>query len=278
MRRCAILPLHRGGVSHEYFCRGTSCIVAYLRSRFFLFIAPLTCTALCWWFGTPAVQAANIWDGGGANDFWGTPQNWDDNLVPAFPQAITFGGTTRLTPNNNLASITVNGIAFDASAGAFVVGGNSLVLGGDIVDNASALERINNPLALSAGRTINVPVGGNLTLGGAISGAGSGITKIGDGALTLFGATPIPARRSLARQRLTEAHCLWVRGAHWATALAPEDWRFQWLDACSWHWLAGPYWFPVYWQFGFDRQLGRGGEHGRVQRYFGTQCDYRRDR
>ena len=192
---------------------------AHLRSRFFLFIAPLTCTALCWWFGTPAVQAANIWDGGGANDFWGTPQNWDDNLVPAFPQAITFGGTTRLTPNNNLASITVNGITFDASAGAFVVGGNSLVLGGDIVDNASALERINNPLALSAGRTINVPVGGNLTLGGAISGAGSGITKIGDGAADLVGANPYTGPTIIGSTTANGGTLFGGRGAHWGTAL-----------------------------------------------------------
>ena len=136
----------------------------------------------------PVANAANVWDGGGGNDNWSTPQNWDDDLLPAFPQPITFGGATRLTPNNNLTSITVNGITFDGGAGAFVIGGNSFSLGGDIVDNAATPERINNGLALTGTRTINVLAGGNLTLGGAITGTGNGITKIGDGNLTLAGA------------------------------------------------------------------------------------------
>ena len=68
--------------------------------------------------------AANTWDGGGANDDWGTAANWDDNSVPGFPAALTFAGTNRLTPNNNLSSVTVNGLTFDAAAGAFTLGGD----------------------------------------------------------------------------------------------------------------------------------------------------------
>ena len=99
------------------------------------------------------------------------------------------------------------------------MGGNSLVLGGDIVDNASALERINNPLALSAGRMINVPVGGNLTLGGAISGAGSGITKIGDGALTLLGTNSYTGPTIIGSTTANGGTLFVGAGAHWATAL-----------------------------------------------------------
>ena len=68
--------------------------------------------------------AANTWDGGGANDQWGTPANWDENLVPGFPAALTFAGTKRLTPNNDLSGVTVNGLTFDAGAEAFTLGGN----------------------------------------------------------------------------------------------------------------------------------------------------------
>jgi hypothetical protein len=65
----------------------------------------------------PSAKAANLWDGGGANDNWDTPLNWDDDNVPGFPAALTFGGATRLTPSNDLTDVTVNGITFAAGAG-----------------------------------------------------------------------------------------------------------------------------------------------------------------
>ena len=161
---------------------------ANLRITVLKLVALISAATVCLQASICPVCAANLWDGGGANDNWGTALNWDTDLVPVFPQAITFGGTTRLTPNNNLTSITVNGITFDPTAGAFVVGGNSVVLGGDIVDNSAVPQRINNSLALGATRTVTVPTGGNLTIGGAITGVGKGITKVGDGKLTLLGA------------------------------------------------------------------------------------------
>jgi len=50
----------------------------------------------------PRANAANTWDGGGDDDKWGSATNWDDNVVPTFPAALTFGGLTRLTPTNDL--------------------------------------------------------------------------------------------------------------------------------------------------------------------------------
>jgi fibronectin-binding autotransporter adhesin len=154
--------------------------------RTYLLLLSLSGIAL-WNESSRVARAANVWDGGGANDNWGTATNWDNDLVPLWPQAITFANTTRLTPNNNLNSLTVNGITFDASAGAYVVGGNSFTLGGNITDNATTAQRINNSMTLTATRTVTVPTGGNLTIGGAISGVGVGITKVGDGKLTLLG-------------------------------------------------------------------------------------------
>jgi fibronectin-binding autotransporter adhesin len=132
--------------------------------------------------------AANIWDGGGANDLWGTAANWDDNTVPLFPQAITFAGSTRLTPNNDVAT-SVSGITFDAAAGAFVVGGNALTLSGNVTNNATAAQAISIPLTLDADRTVAVTnAAGSLTLSGVIAGSGFGLTKTGPGSLTLTGA------------------------------------------------------------------------------------------
>jgi autotransporter-associated beta strand protein len=134
-------------------------------------------------------RAANVWDGGGANDNWGSPANWDDNLVPLWPQTIKFAGSTRLTPNNDLSGISVTGITLDAAAGAFVIGGNAITLSGDITNSATTAQAINLPLTLDATHLVAVTnAAGSLTLGGVISGPGAGLTKTGAGTLTLTGA------------------------------------------------------------------------------------------
>jgi autotransporter-associated beta strand protein len=134
-------------------------------------------------FLSPSVlSAANIWDGGGADDFWGTADNWDDNTVPVWPQAITFAGTTRLTPNNNLTGITVNGLTFDAGAGAFNVGGaNPIALDGNILNSSSNVQQISLPFSVmggtpTVGRTANAGTAG-LTLGNFSGTAASGAAQ-----------------------------------------------------------------------------------------------------
>ena len=135
-----------------------------------------------------AAVAANIWDGGGTNDNWGTATNWDNNVVPSFPAALTFAGTNRLTPNNNLSSLTVNGITFDAAAGTFTLGGNGISLGGNIGFNGNPATLVNHSinldLTLTADRTFLTQSNGWLTVGGVISG-NFGLTKQNDGVLQL---------------------------------------------------------------------------------------------
>ena len=130
-------------------------------------------------------QAANIWDGGGADDNWNTAANWDDNAVPTFPVGLNFGGTTRLAPNNDLSSLTVNGLTFDSGAGAFVLGGNAITLGGDVVNNSATAETIDIDMAMDATRTVNTAAG-NVTLNGTLSGTG-GLTMTGAKTLSIYG-------------------------------------------------------------------------------------------
>ncbi|MEO5914382.1 MAG: autotransporter-associated beta strand repeat-containing protein [Luteolibacter sp.] len=141
---------------------------------------------LAFWM-TSAARAANIWDGGGAPDGnWGTIANWDDNLLPVFPVALNFAGTAQLASVNNQTGIAVNGIAFDASAGAFTISGNSISLGGNVTNNSTSLQTLGLPLGLTAARTFDA-ASGNIAVVGAISGS-FGFTKIGAGTMTVSGA------------------------------------------------------------------------------------------
>ena len=138
----------------------------------------------------PAANAANIWDGGGDDDKWGSATNWDDNVVPTFPAALTFGGLTRLTPTNDLDGVTVTNLTFAAGAGAFKLVGNPVTLGGNVAvaigGSVTNDQTIDFPLVLNASRTLSsAPVGGNfaankgaLVINGEISGP-FGLTSTG---------------------------------------------------------------------------------------------------
>ena len=133
----------------------------------------------------PGRAATVTWTGGGNNDNWSTAANWG-GIVPSPGDSLIFTTTSRLINTNNFTPGTVfNGITFEAPAGSFVLNGNPIALGGDIVDNQFVtLQTINLSLALSATRTVDVTADGALTIGGVVSGAG-GLTKTGAGLLTL---------------------------------------------------------------------------------------------
>jgi fibronectin-binding autotransporter adhesin len=151
--------------------------------RYSLFCATLALLSLA------NASAANLWDGGGTTNNWGDALNWDNDVVPLFPVQLTFGGTTRLTPNNDQTGITVQGITFDATAGAFTIGGNAITLGtagvpspnatvggnaftNGITNSSTNAQIVNLPITLLQRNRHNftTDVGaGALTLGGAIT-------------------------------------------------------------------------------------------------------------
>jgi fibronectin-binding autotransporter adhesin len=143
--------------------------------------------------------ADRIWDGGGANDNWSTPINWDGDLTaPAGGDTLTFDGSLRLTPNNNLTADTIfTQLTFAPGAGSFTLGGNEITLGGNIVNSSPNAQIVNLPLLLNGNRSVSVDAGGQLTLGGVISGATFGITKSGAGTLTLGAANTYTGNTTL---------------------------------------------------------------------------------
>ncbi|MEO6738624.1 MAG: PEP-CTERM sorting domain-containing protein [Chthoniobacteraceae bacterium] len=150
----------------------------------------------------PLTRASTVtWDGGGADDNYGTAANWVGNVVPLNNGTadLVFAGTTRLTPNLawSGADLSVNSITFASGAGAFVLttniglsGDNLLIGAGGITNNDNSVQTITtgiaadyiapigdqswnaNSGALSIG--MRVSLAGNLTLGGAFAKTFSG--------------------------------------------------------------------------------------------------------
>src|SRR4051812_6992058 len=126
-----------------------------------------------------ASAAPQSWVGGGGDDNWSTGANWQSGIAPLADDVLTFDGSTRPNPFNDLtAGMLFDGLNFTGGAGAFTLGGAAITLHGDIVDDTPGVtQTINLPLALDAARTIRVSDGsGILNIGGVISGA-FGINK-----------------------------------------------------------------------------------------------------
>ena len=143
---------------------------------------------------SPGTYSTGIWDGGGADNNWGTGGNWDNNVVPVFATSLTFVGNTRLSNTNDLTGISANNITFDSAAGAFALNGNSLGLNGNIAFSANPsapiTQTINLPLTPSGSFAIDTRTNGNITVNGNINAPGGTLTQTSAGnagTLTLGG-------------------------------------------------------------------------------------------
>jgi fibronectin-binding autotransporter adhesin len=136
-----------------------------------------------------AVAATDTWVGNTA--LWSTGGWTGGNNPPVANDSLVFGvagsGGTSLT-NNLTAALQFNGITFNTGASAYVIGGNSIKLGGDVTNNSTSLETLNSAMATTAVRTVTMTSGGgDVVLGGVISGTAGEITLAGSGVLTLSG-------------------------------------------------------------------------------------------
>ena len=138
--------------------------------------------------GGPPAARAYVWDGGGANDNFSTPANWNPNGAPVNDGTadLQFSGTTRLTPVAE-AAYSVNLIFFSTNAGAFTLSGGALTVGEDgIFQTSSNAQTINNSVTAGVSQTWSFGNGaGALTLNNdlIVSATGTGPT------LSLSGGT-----------------------------------------------------------------------------------------
>ena len=124
-----------------------------------------------------------VWNGESSTDnFWSDSANWNGNTIGA-NSVLVFGGNNRLNNTNDTAGTTYSNIVFNASAGAFVLSGNSITLNGSITNDSPNPETIN--LGLNFGGNFTLDGAGNELniLGGLTNTIGAGITTLSlDGA------------------------------------------------------------------------------------------------
>ena len=122
-------------------------------------------------------SAQATWNGGGTDDNWSTPANWNGTTL-AGGEALVFGGLQRLTNVNDTAADTAYaGITFNSTADAFSLSGNRITLGGSVVNNDTQTQMLYMDMVLEATRTLNA-ASGSFYLNGVLSGAG-GLVKSG---------------------------------------------------------------------------------------------------
>lgn len=127
------------------------------------------------------------WNGTSAN--WSVASNWG-GTTPGNGSLLLFNGTPSVTTtNNNLTNLGVSGIVFNSGSAAFTHGGNSITLGGDIVNYSTNTQTLNIGMTLSGNRTFNVQAGQLIVAGVVTDGANTWqILKEGPGLLALRGA------------------------------------------------------------------------------------------
>jgi fibronectin-binding autotransporter adhesin len=138
---------------------------------------------------TISTGQAQTWDGGGLATPWSNATNWVGDVAPVANNSLTFAGATQLsTSNDYTAGTQFNGITFASGAGAFVLAGNSINLGGNVTNLSTTGVTISLPLALLQDTTFNTATTGGITVSGVISGTGFDLVKTGSATMTLSGA------------------------------------------------------------------------------------------
>src|SRR4051812_27712534 len=141
---------------------------------------PVVATVVLSAAGAAASGATDTWTGTSSAN-WNDAGNWTGgNAPPLASDLLVFDGSTNTTTNNDFAANTnFGGIGFAATASSFTLGGNAVLLSGDINDNSANAQSITLGLLLDgATSNVNVTAGGSLSLGALTMGLAAGSTNL----------------------------------------------------------------------------------------------------
>lgn len=148
--------------------------------------------ALLWGATAPLSAATLLWVGD-VDAAWNTNNsgntNWSTDALPAASGdtlQFTNAGSSGTTLNNDIASLAVAGLTFNAGASAFTLTGNALTLSGGITNNSTSLQTLNVAISLAGTSTISA-ASGALTFGNAITSTANDLTISGANTVTLNG-------------------------------------------------------------------------------------------
>ncbi len=105
---------------------------------------------------SPLPAATATWDGGGNNNNWGTPNNWNPDGVPTFDNTLDVVLTGTLRPSQalpgTLTDVTIRSLTFDSNTN-FEVRTASAVSGGDPITLTFSADAGNAALNTTTGTT-----------------------------------------------------------------------------------------------------------------------------
>jgi autotransporter-associated beta strand protein len=90
-----------------------------------------------------SILRSNVWDGGGADDYLATADNWATAQSPESGDTLHFAGTVRPNPINNYPVDTkFQSLVFDTGSAGFYLTGNRFELLGSIIQNDNTVQEV----------------------------------------------------------------------------------------------------------------------------------------
>ena len=151
--------------------------------------------------GTGArATTSTTWTGGGSDNNWSTSGNWSGGTVPSIGYTVAFGTSTKLTSNNDIASLSIAELAFGYPAvggpDSFTTTGNSLTITSNGVTSGYGIysgaatgitETVDNNINFSGNTNVREASSGTVVLGGTIAGTGDLGLNAGSGTIDVYG-------------------------------------------------------------------------------------------